>query len=178
MIDASRSPSEWGSALIVACFAVGCMMSWATYEMHQRVGAELAVTHYRHDIDLMAGQQNDLAALLADPRTRLIRLDPVDQLSPLGAATVAWNKDRQRGAVFLGATASNASRRYLLWLVSNGGAKSQTSFGPTQPGQAIYLFTAPPGIAVTPTEIFLTDWTSSDAQTGPSLARGTIRIQD
>ncbi|MGA2230698.1 MAG: hypothetical protein ABSH22_07345 [Tepidisphaeraceae bacterium] len=162
----------------MACFAVGCMMSWATYEMHQRIGTEVAVNHYRHDIDLMSGQQNDLAALLADPRTRLIRLDPVDQLSPLGAATVAWNKDRQRGAVFLGATATAASRRYLLWLVSNGGANSQTSFGPTQPGQAIYLFAAPPGIAVAPTEIFLTDWTPGDSQTGPALARGKIRIED
>jgi hypothetical protein len=93
--------------------------------------------------------------------------------------TVAWNKDRQRGAVFLGQAATTASRRYRLWLVPVEGDASAASFGPTLPGQAVYLFNAPPGISVTPAQILLTDWsTSGGPQNGSALARGMVRVED
>jgi hypothetical protein len=177
LVYTSRPGGDWGTALVFACLAIGFCMSWGTYEMHGRLSETNQARAFRHDLDIVVSRQSDLGWLLSDPRTKLIRLAPVGDHSPVRAASVAWNESMQRGAIFCNDLASNGLRRYQVQLIPASGAGTAISFGPALPGETIYsLIPAPADVSVAPAEIVLSEWTGGLA--GAPLARGTVREQD
>jgi hypothetical protein len=173
----ARQGNDWATGLIAACIGVGFLMSWGTYEMRQRVAQWTAEQQFRHERDAMAAMQMDLGQLLADPGTKLIRLTPaIDQTPPL-LVSVAWNDSRQTGAIFWRNQPEQVRQRYLVRLISSGGAATAATIGPTEPGRTVYLFSPPPGNIATPREIVLCDYVEGDATQGaggPPLASGKI----
>jgi hypothetical protein len=163
---------DWGSALIIACFGLGFAMSWGTYEMRQRVTQEVGAMDARHELDLVAGQQNDLGRLLADPRTKLVRLTATDDPGALELASVAWNQETQTGAVFCGDLSMGNHQRYQVWLIPSTGAATAAVFGPAESGRSIYPF-SPTSQVAPPVELILTSATKS-REPGQALARGKV----
>jgi len=163
---------DWGAALIAACLALGFAASWGAYELRQRVAQEAGVLSERHDMDAMVSQQRDLGHLLADPRTKLVRLFPADENSPVRLVSVAWNQQSQSGAVFWDDLATAVGQHYQIWLMPASGDGTMIPFGPVLPGRAVYLF-SPALPAAPPREMILTP----DGQTqtpSNALARGQI----
>jgi hypothetical protein len=164
---------EWGSALIVACLALGFAMSWGSYELHQRFAQRDSDVQFRHDLDLLTSQQSDLGELLADPRTKLVRLVPVNGRPQVRLASVAWNDQRQSGAVFCGDLADGGSRRFQVWLLPSSGTPIAISFGPSEAGRAVYPFSSAAHAAF-PSQIVLTEWTAEQQPGDAALARGDV----
>jgi hypothetical protein len=175
-----RPPGHnWGTALVVACLALGFMMSWAVYEMRQRVTDEVSMAGFRHDLDSMVAEQADLGRLLADPRTKLVRLVPSEAGSSIHFAAVAWNEERQSGIVFCDDLLAQGRRRYQVWLIPAAGDPTAVAFGPTEPGRAVYPFNATEPAAA-PSQIVLTLWRQNASEdespdASGSLAAGTVR---
>jgi hypothetical protein len=172
----AQPPDEWGAALIVACLALGFVTSWAVYEMHTRVAQEIGTVNYRHDLDVLIGQQTDLGRMLADPRTKLVRLIPVADDSPLRLISVAWNQQTQTGAVFGDDLADAGERWYQLWLMPQTGQATIIRFGPARRGRAIYPFSSTRP-AAPPAEMILTPALQTDQPQNP-LARGKVARED
>ena len=99
---------------------------------------------FRHDLDALDSRDRDLGALMADPRTKLVRLSPVDDLergvhSPVRHASVAWNDARQSGVFFCdGLVPADGSDRYRLWLVPPAGAATGIELARPEPGRTVY----------------------------------------
>ena len=153
-----RAAGDWAAALVVTCLALGLVLGWGKYELDQRSSAESQTAIYRHDLDLLASRDGDLGSLLADPATRIIRLQSLDQrLSPLRLAAVAWNDGRQRGALFCDNLAPvSDGEEYQLWLIPEQGPTEATaiSLSDPEPGETVYPF-SPLGRAA-PRRIVLT----------------------
>lgn len=172
-----RQRNDWATALVAACIGIGFLLSWGTYEMRQRVAQSNAQQQFRHERDAMAGQQMDLGQLLADPGTKLIRLTAAIEQTPPLLVSVAWNDSRQTGALFWRNQPDQVRRRYLVRLISSGGAATAATIGPTEPGRTVYLFSPPPGNIAMPREIVLCDFVEGDAPQGAggaALASGKI----
>jgi hypothetical protein len=174
VVYSTQPPDEWGAALIVACLALGFVSSWAVYEMHTRIADQVNAVTYRHDLDMLAGQQSDLGRLLADPRTKLVRLAPVD--ASISRISVAWNQESQTGAVFSENLADGGGHWYQLWLMPAAGRATIVSFGPTEPGRAVYPISSTQP-ADPPDEMILTPQNRTDAP-HEALARGKVAQED
>lgn len=164
---------DWGSALVMACLALGVAMSWGAYELRSRMADQSRVRQFRHDLDLLSSHQSDVGELLADPRTHFVRLFAVDGHESIGPAAVAWNDTRQAGVFFCDDPTAGAQRRLQIWLVSQSGSATSADVGVGQPGQTIYTF-SPVGRAAPPSEIDLTLWSEALDPAG-LLARGEVR---
>src|SRR5271154_972126 len=116
-----QSPHDWGTALVMACLALGFVMSWAVYEYRQRLAQESSVVHIRHDLDILTSQQGDLGQLLADPHTRLVTMSAVDNGWPAAGTMVAWNDARQSGVLFSAVLNGSNGLRFKLWLGAAAG---------------------------------------------------------
>jgi hypothetical protein len=180
IIYRTRPSGDWGTALVFACFAIGLILSWGTYEMRQRIAQEESTRRFRHDIDAVTSRQRDLGRLLADPRTKLIRLLPTGQNSLPVWAAVAWNDQSQTGALFSDDLFLRGSRRYQLQLVPSSGLATSMLVGPSAPGQTVYFFNPAPGNSASPDQIILNDWNDLQppGQLGPELARGKVNSED
>jgi hypothetical protein len=178
VIYRTRPSGDWGTALVFACFALGLITSWGTYEMHQRVAQEEGVRRFRHDVDALVSQQSDLGHLLANPHTKVFRLHAIDASSPVVTAAVAWNNDTQTGAIFCDDLALQGSRRYQIQLIPAAGAPVTALLGPSIPGQTVYLFNPKPGNSASPEQIILCAWDEVFRQSGPALASGSIKNED
>ncbi|HTW95098.1 MAG TPA: anti-sigma factor [Tepidisphaeraceae bacterium] len=150
--------ADWASALIVTCLALGLVLGWGNYELNQRWAADNQTSIYRHDLDLLSSEQGELGALLADPGTRFFRLQTADsRLSPVRLAAVAWNDDRQRGALFCDNLAPvGDGQQYQIWLIPDQGSAQAAaiSLSNPSPGQTVYAFT--PMGRLSPRRIVLT----------------------
>jgi hypothetical protein len=146
------------------------------YEMRTRVAQQVSTAAYRHDLDLLIGQQSDVGRLLADPRTKLVRLLPVGDDSMVGRASVAWNQESQSGAVFCDDLTIGGEHWYQLWLMPATGRATSVKFGPTQPGCAIYPFISTQPAAL-PSEMILTPQSQTE-QPQNALARGKVAQED
>lgn len=98
LIRAQRSPARMLPLLIAACLALGAILSWGLSQKRER--ARLIVRN--HDLDqaytVIISQRDDLAHLLADPRTRMIQLSG-HAAAANRFATIAWNAERRTGFV-------------------------------------------------------------------------------
>jgi hypothetical protein len=167
-----RPSRDWGAALVVACLVLGFTLSWASYELRQRLTQQADYARFRHDLDILVSQQSDLGQLLADPRTKLVRLETQDDQWPVRDLSVAWNDDRQTGVLFCRMLDTVVGQRLELWLVPGAGPAAPVDVGPAELGRTVYPF-SPAGRSVTPREIWLTHWTDSD-QPGAALAKGEL----
>jgi hypothetical protein len=168
-----QPPSDhWGGALVVACLALGFVTSWGAYEVHQRVAQEAGARDARDNMNLIVSQQSDLGRLMADPTTKLINLIPAATGSPVRLASVAWNQQSQRGALFCEDLADGSGKRYQIWLVPQSGSATTVLVGPIEPGRAVFMF-SPVRAATEPSEMVLTA-EQTGAMPDHVLARGRI----
>ena len=166
-----RAPRDWGVALVVACLVLGFTLSWASYELRQRLNQQADDAQWRHDLDALLSQQSDLGQLLADPATKFVRMQAEDGGS-VGDLSVAWNDDRQSGALFCRMLDTVAGQRLELWLIPLSGQAAPVDVGQAEAGRTVYPF-SPIGHSVSPKEFLLTHWSDSD-QPGSALAKGEI----
>jgi hypothetical protein len=164
---------DWSVALVTVCLALGFAISWAGYEVRQRLAQEASVVHFRHDLDMLSSQQSDLGQLLADPRTKLIRMSPVDGAWAVADACVAWNGERQSGILFCRMLNESEGQKFKLWLIPTVGPAAGADIGPAEVGKSVYPFNTI-GSAESPARIELTNWTNTDQPSGLTLARGEL----
>jgi len=162
---------DWGAALVAACVALGVTLAWANYEVRQRLNQQSDFAQFRHHLDLLVSQQNDLGQLLADPRTRLIRLLPQAGDGNWNDASVAWNDSLQDGALFCRISDGSAGQRFQIWLVPATGEAAGADLGLAAAGRTVYPF-SPVGKAIVPCEFLVTPWSDSLGAGASVLARG------
>jgi len=157
---------------VVACLAIGFCLSWGRIELAHRISEKQDVERYRHDLDEIVARQSDLGHLLADPGTRLVRLTAVSDRVPAITATVAWNSENQKGAIFSDDLATEGAHRYGVALVSPSG-QTTISFGPTEAGKTVYPLSPQPGnVVAAPGEIVLSVFSGDDGGSSSIVAGG------
>jgi hypothetical protein len=173
MTEREPENHDWAAALIACCLALGFALSWAAYELRERTTGDRLITQYRHELDMLTSRQSDLGQLLADPRTQLIRLSPVDDLSrgvrsPVRSAAVAWNQGRQMGAVFCDEL-KQSEHDYQILFIGASGSSDAVALRPSGREESVYSFNSPqPGAS--PSQFVLT---VADDQA--ALARGQVQ---
>jgi len=173
MQDERSSNHDWAIPLLTACLALGFALSWAAYEHRLRNTDNALVAQYRHELDILTSRQSDLGQLLADPRTQMIRLSPVDDLtrgvrSPVRSAAIAWNQPRQMGAVFCDEL-RQSEHEYQILFIGESGSSGAVALRPAGRMQSVYSFGSPqPGAS--PSQFVLT---VADDQS--VLARGQVQ---
>jgi len=174
------SRNEWAGPLVVACLALGLVMGWGNYELRYRVRDSQMVSRYRHDLDLVLAEDSKLGILLADPRTKIMRLDGTDvpqgPATPIRDASLAWNNDRQQGALFCSSLAPLPSGQvYQVWLIPSDGTAVPVAINNVQSGQSIYAI-EPLGTVQMPVSCVLTAGapTSALAEAGQVVAKTLV----
>jgi hypothetical protein len=140
--QATRRGPGWAGTLILACLALGFCASAVELErswgLGQQQRAELLATADSE----VSGQLEDLGRFLADPQTRLIRLN-LGNSSAVGSASVVWNASREKGYLLCDQLRMlDADAAYEVW--ARHGSEQPIRLAGIYPksGQSVYPFRA------------------------------------
>ncbi len=140
----SSVQSSWALSLVIACLAIGLLGAAVRYEQVRIQNERQRSSSLATAASIAAGNSEDLGELMADSRTRLVRLSGEAGITN---ASLAWNPARPVGALFcdkLPVVAGGAP--YEIWGIGNGGATIH--LGDIQPasGVSVYPFPLPTGL--------------------------------